>query len=462
MFVLKDKISLGYSCGRVVLIDTTGVLSTQYLSTKSSMLFVALLNLETDNERYKFLVDCNIATDFFNAKKQLQALISMIRDYIYILDNTEVWNIFKKCKVNIERLTQGKSKKSLNEYRLDSPASLVWVPTWKCNRSCLYCGVAKIQPNDKEEQMSVSRVYEMFDEMIAMGMNTISIHGGEPLFLYGEHIFDMIKYLTTHGVNYIQISTKNHISLNMAKRLHESGLKDLQLSLDAVDDNILYEIYGEKSILSKFADSVMNLQKENINVKVNIVVSSLNYKYVPDLLIYLNNLLVNVVSMSPYRSGPVNKKNFTLTSNQQQWLYNQIEKIKDIFIFDNIFGSFSNTSLVEACQRAVCEAGRISMLILPDGRSCYCDYLSEKDSFIFGDYKTQSLQEIWDSSELYNFMHPKREDFNETICYDCPSLDNCLNKGLCFLSIPEDRLYGPDYKCIECITSIPQGVSLCH
>lgn len=450
MFVFKSNVNIGYSSGRIVLIDAAGDEETRYLTIRSSMLLIALININKEIERYEFLVDNNIAPDKVTAKRMLQKFIPTILEFVYELDDFLPIDSSKLRKINIQKLTKYANEKNLNQFRLDFPASIVWVPTWKCNRSCTYCGVAKIRPDADEKRLSKERVYHMIDELIELGISSISIHGGEPLFLYDEEIYSILKYLSTNGISYISISTKNHITKEMAKRLKDCGLRELQLSLDATDDDVLYKIYGEKNYLSKFESSVKHLQAEGIKVKVNIVASQLNYKYIPKLLVYLNNLLINVVTMSPYRLGPVNTIDYSLSEKEADWLGKEIMNIRDTFVFDKRSLFTKPTTQYKAYERPVCEAGRMSMLFLPDGSGCYCDYLSEKRNFIFGNLENQSIEEIWHSQELIKFLNPDRKEFIGTICYECKQLSLCLKKGLCYLQTPIDRTYGPDFKCAEC------------
>lgn len=143
MFVLKDNIIVGYSLRRVVLIDLKDQLKTKYLNTKSSFILYSLLNFNNNQDCINFLTEFSLFQNEQNSdiENDIISLKNYLENYLtysaYVLNENDFKNI------NLKRLLESDSVKLRNKFRLDYPVKLVWIPTWKCNKNCLYCGVKK-------------------------------------------------------------------------------------------------------------------------------------------------------------------------------------------------------------------------------------------------------------------------------------------------------------------------------
>lgn len=92
----------------------------------------------------------------------------------------------------------------------------------------------------------------------------------------------------------------------------------------------------------------------------------------------------------------------------------------------------------------------MSLVIVPDGRICYCDFLTTNDRFLFGNLNNQTIKEIWECDELNTILSPSKKQFEGSNCIKCSSFDECIERGLCFLTSDSIKIFSPDYKSIEC------------
>ncbi len=59
--------------------------------------------------------------------------------------------------------------------------------------------------------------------------------------------------------------------------------------------------------------------------------------------------------------------------------------------------------------------------------------------------------DIWNSDALKKIISPDREEFKNTLCYDCDEFDDCIRrKGVCYartLILDQNRLFNIDPIC---------------
>lgn len=449
MFVLKDNIIVGYSLRRVVLIDLKDQLKTKYLNTKSSFILYSLLNFNNNQDCINFLTEFSLFQNEQNS--DIENDIISLKNYLenYLTYSAYVLNENDSKNINLKRLLESDSVKLRNKFRLDYPVKLVWIPTWKCNKNCLYCGVKKIGPAEPETQIPVSIIYERFQEAIDNGVKEVSIHGGDPLFCYNDEIYNIINFLTRNQID-VNISTKNHISLDKAKKLKNSGLKKVQLSIDTIDEKLCKLLYNDTKYVEQFGDSVKNLKTIGIEPTINIVLSTINYKGIIDLLNYLKSLDIQEITISNFRKGPINTTDYSINIEQQKWLFSEFTKNINNLNFKKLSYSPFDPELKSAKEKAICESCRVSLVIVPDGRICYCDFLTTNDRFLFGNLNNQTIKEIWECDELNTILSPSKKQFEGSNCIKCSSFDECIERGLCFLTSDSIKIFSPDYKSIEC------------
>lgn len=439
MYAIKDDVYVGYSGGRIILLsgDHTKHLPIKYLSEGSSVLLCSLLTGSCNN-----IVNGMFDSDYDLALQQ-QKIIEELRSYLIETDK------YQEQRVSFDKLWNSKIKKNVNPFyfRLDYPIKLVVIPTWRCNRNCTYCGVPKIAPNVDEIKVEPQLLLERIMDAVNNGVQEIVYHGGEPLFFY-DQILEHIYQLRLRKVN-IQISTKNFISEDMANKLSDAGLRKIQLSIDTVDPKLCQQIYGDPKYAFKLGKSVNNLLSAGINPRINIVLSTLNYRGIIELLTFLDSLHISEVEVSNYRCGSINEIKLNLNKQECAWLHRALLKNKSKWQIENLlFGEFIE-NLKPAKERPICESARFGIVILPDGSTCYCDFLCDKSDFCFGNINLMTIGQIWEGEALLRKAFPSKDMFvSNSKCKTCQSFSQCINRGICY--VKSRGYFDQDFKCNEC------------
>lgn len=104
--------------------------------------------------------------------------------------------------------------------------------THKCNFNCQMCGVKKIL---KEYELDLNVMKRVLDEIASWNSDcVIMLTGGEPFLR--KDIFDIIDYSVSLGLKTEVVSNGSLIdNPQIARRIIESGLKNIAISLDGVN-----------------------------------------------------------------------------------------------------------------------------------------------------------------------------------------------------------------------------------
>ncbi len=141
-----------------------------------------------------------------------------------------------------------------------------------CNFKCGYC-----LPNGYQVDKSDNRKFLHLDEIrrlaivfSKLGVKKIRLTGGEPTVR--KDFFEVIKILKYEaGIKKIVITTNGYHLDEKAKKLVESGLNGINISIDSLDRDIFKNITGHDR-LPEILKGIQNLQYLNFkNIKINAV-----------------------------------------------------------------------------------------------------------------------------------------------------------------------------------------------
>jgi radical SAM protein with 4Fe4S-binding SPASM domain len=340
--------------------------------------------------------------------------------------------------------------------RTETPINLVYVVTKKCLCRCIYC-YANAGYRFEEKLLPFSRLIEIFDEAATIGVSTVMISGGEP-FLRPD-IIKVINYIKQKGL-FVIISTRAGLSEEIVKQLKDAGLQKIQVSIDASNPKLANFLAGSKDCYQQAIQTIKLSIKNGIEVKTNTVITAYNINDIPNLIALLANLGVAEINLTPYaRSlGRHRESLFASTEDLKRLLfwveeyqgYSNLKKVT-IRYADDVIRRLGNPQSRESFdQRLFCTAGKLGLVILPDGKVTICERLADVPQAIVGDLMSQTLLEIWNSEALLRLIYPEREKYRGTECYQCEQFDACTKaKGRCFVRslIAYGTLCAPDPLC---------------
>ncbi len=141
-----------------------------------------------------------------------------------------------------------------------------------CNFKCGYClpNGYQIDKSDNRKFLHLEEIRRLARVFSKLGVQKIRLTGGEPTVR--KDFFDIIKILKNEsGIKKVVITTNGYHLDEKAKRLVDSGLNGINISIDSLDRNTFKNVTGHDR-LPEILKGIQNLQDLNFeNIKVNAV-----------------------------------------------------------------------------------------------------------------------------------------------------------------------------------------------
>ncbi|HDR7513668.1 GTP 3',8-cyclase MoaA [Bacillus mobilis] len=146
----------------------------------------------------------------------------------------------------------------------------------RCNFRCTYCMPAEVFGPDyaflKDEFLltfdEIERLAKLF---VSIGVRKIRLTGGEPL-LRKDLTKLIARLVKIDGLLDIGLTTNAIHLTKQAKALKEAGLHRVNVSLDAIDDDVFKGINGRNINTKPVIKGIMAAKEAGLDVKVNMVV----------------------------------------------------------------------------------------------------------------------------------------------------------------------------------------------
>jgi GTP 3',8-cyclase len=157
-----------------------------------------------------------------------------------------------------------------------------------CNLGCVYCvaGEDSLKEHNSiatHPLLPVSGLLEIIERLHGqLQLETIRLTGGEPL-LYQE-LVTLIGGIRSIGIPQIKLTTNGFLLERLANRLKEAGLESINVSLDAIDEDVFFRMsrrHGAQRIIGGI-DAALSA---GLSVKINtVVMKSMNESQIIPLL----------------------------------------------------------------------------------------------------------------------------------------------------------------------------------
>lgn len=179
----------------------------------------------------------------------------------------------------------------------------------KCNYDCIMCGVNKIL---KGYYLSFEQIKKTLNEIKnwrdSEKHTRIMLTGGEPFLR--KDIFNIIEYATSFNIPTDIVSNGSLITKGIAKKLINSKLENIAISLDGIKPETHDKIRGKKGAFKKTVQGIKLLISEKkevgkgpkICVWTTIVESNIKELY--DILIFVKKLGVECLVYHPVILNP--------------------------------------------------------------------------------------------------------------------------------------------------------------
>lgn len=309
-----------------------------------------------------------------------------------------------------------------------------------CNLRCVGCEYWKLP---KLNKLPFDVLEKTIVEARDIGAKSVHLSGGEPTTR--EDLPKIIELINDLGMIPRMVTNGTKLNNEYLDELVSVGLKGVTFSLDSSDENEHDVMRGRvglyKKVLSNIRLASNYIKSGDLVVGINTVVSTLNYKHLPEIVGLAADLGVNWIRLSPldknqYSLLGINKSSPKLLSKENIVEYESSIKLKIqkkikktgqvVFPEDlDVFG-VSNSGIDSAVDgdyakgfytNHICFSPFNHVTVFPDGSVMPCCKIPLKNGII-GNILKNNLKEIVLSSASNNYRKLVNEG-NLAACKSC-------------------------------------------
>ncbi len=164
---------------------------------------------------------------------------------------------------------------------------VAWEITKKCNLACIHCR-ASSSSRQYDGELVTSEAISLMDEIAALAKPIVILTGGEPLLR--EDIFDIVKYGDSLGLRMVMAPNGTLITKNVAKKILDSGIKRVSISLDG-PDNLSHDMFrGVQGAFESAISAIKYIREIGIEFQINTTITKSNFDQIPAILKLAENL----------------------------------------------------------------------------------------------------------------------------------------------------------------------------
>lgn len=387
----------------------------------------------------------------------LEVTPEKLKQVLSILDNKFEYLLKHKnidfTQVDLNMLWEGyKTDVFVNRIQNFVPNKLAVSLTNKCYCRCKYCYAkenGKTNSAGQLMELDISAIKEILSYASKTEIHSINLTGGDPLA--HSSFWTILDLCREYGVK-VDFSTKKPLTSDDIREIanYSSQIQSLQFSIDS-----LYEAEVQKLVDPSYPDKLLHSIEHlicavgnQIEIKVNSVITSFNIEHLLELSDVLFEMGVAEHGLSPYIFNLcTNNESFFPTYKQYEILRKKINKYK---YKDRLAYPVSLGKQEGDFDYSICTAGIDALIINYDGEVYVCERFCSNREFSIGNMHEKSLTEIWNSDRIKQFSYPSKQRFAGTSCEKCDKFDYCIRqRGLCYVHsyILGGSIYSPDYYC---------------
>lgn len=333
-------------------------------------------------------------------------------------------------------------KPDFQTVRLKYPIDLNLELTMKCYANCVYC-YANRSLKDKT-LMTLQEVKNIIRQAKANGVAKIDINGGDVLL--HPHIKEILYELVSNGYSPL-VSTKTILKKEMIDYIISLKRVRLQISLDSANPATLHSMIGvPNNYINQMADILSYLTNRGFHTQINVVLTKFNASTgeIGRLLDYVSQFdAVKSVRFNPcgFSLYKEDFKELIVSASEMERIRAHVYKIGKNYPNLKIdFSSFDNKNDYEPCvrkykfgDRALCTGGTRAAVILPNGDMTICEELYDHPSFILGNVRSHTIEDVWNSPKALALYNTPISSESSSGCKTCNSQSECRRGiGVCW------------------------------
>jgi len=309
-----------------------------------------------------------------------------------------------------------------------SPLYVQFYITSRCNLACEQCNI--IYSDAKHQEMNISQINKVADNLKKIGVNIVLLIGGEPFVR--KDIDQIVKAFTNKNIH-VRMQTNGIATEQQLINCVNAGGKDISISLDTLEPEIQDTINGgfkkswERAV--KTIAMVSNIFPDNSTAFFNSVIMPKNINSIEKVIKFATKIGWGVSLVPVHISEPSHpmgyrtldyEKNVTFNDNQELEIKLLIKRLKDLKKNYNLYDSDEYLDDIENFllnkpinwrkkNNNVCDSPNLYFAISPSGtlKVC-CDYEALKNIHVYDD----NFPNLFFSGEIQKIVYPITNNCN--------------------------------------------------
>ncbi len=184
---------------------------------------------------------------------------------------------------------------SLVKGELPKPSSIHFCVTHHCCLSCRHCDIWKIK-DEREELTTEQLKNSIFKLKKWLGSFNLNISGGEPFLR--KDLIEIIKFSRKIGVAVTVTTNGILINKEMAKKIGESGIKNINISLDGFEKRHDY-LRNKEGAYNGVMNAVNYLKEFKVPVYIASVITKDNLGEIPAMIDWVKTNKLDGINFQP-------------------------------------------------------------------------------------------------------------------------------------------------------------------
>ncbi|MGZ4787012.1 MAG: radical SAM protein [Terriglobales bacterium] len=161
------------------------------------------------------------------------------------------------------------------------PRLIFWEVTKGCNLRCIHCRATATELSSPTD-LATARAVDIIKQISDFANPILVLSGGEPL--YRHDIFELAHFATDRGLRVALATNGTLVTKQVARRIVESGVKRVSISLDGADSLTHDTFRGIPGAFDAAIYGMKNLQELGMSVQINMTIAKHNAKQLPGVL----------------------------------------------------------------------------------------------------------------------------------------------------------------------------------
>ncbi|MDO8142615.1 MAG: radical SAM protein [Candidatus Brocadiales bacterium] len=310
------------------------------------------------------------------------------------------------------------------------PYAISWNTTYRCNLRCSHCYLdTNALTNQSANELSTREGRKLIDQMAELNPNLLLIlTGGEPLLR--KDIYDLSSYASQKGMMVVLGTNGNMIDDDIARKLKESGVTGIGISLDSIVPERHDKFRGISGAWDDTLNGIEACRRQGIEFQIQTTVTKDNFNEIPNIIDFSYNIGARVFNLFFLVCTGKGQDLTDITPQQYDQALHQLYEIQNKYRGKMMVGAkcaphyrrivyeHDSASPLIRAYAGGCPAGTHYCRITPEGNVTPCPYMPD----ISGNVREKSFVEIWKNTADFQTL---RHDSLNGRCGVCEFMDIC-------------------------------------